>query len=176
MKGKPRSIVVLITILTFAVAVWAQDGPPAVEGIDELRVQLIDVQTREASLRIQAQQLDEDLKPENIKRALAGIGSTKPEELRNYRRRQLTIERERVSGQLKILEISRLRLEAAIASAEAEAYQESAGPLPSPAAQMHVQGSVSLADALMMVPFALFLTVLVAVLVLLVFRSAKICE
>ena len=50
------------------------------------------------------QQLDESIKPENIERSLAGIGSTRPEELRETRRRQLTIERDGVLAQLKTLE------------------------------------------------------------------------
>ena len=74
----------------------------------------------------QAQQLDEDLKPENIERSLAGVGSTKPEELRELRRRQLTIERDSVRAQLKIVATSRERLEAALRTAETQAYQQSA--------------------------------------------------
>jgi hypothetical protein len=72
--------------------------------------------------------LDESLKPENIERSLAGIGSTRPEELREQRRRQLTIERDGVQAQLKTLETSRQRLETALANAEVLAYQESARP------------------------------------------------
>jgi len=89
-----------------------------------LRSELLDVQTREAELRIRLQMLDEDIKPENIERALAGIGSTKPEELREQRRRLLSIERDGVLARLKLLEKNRERLEAAIASAELEAYQQ----------------------------------------------------
>jgi len=79
-------------------------------------------------LRSRLQRLDYDLQPQNIERSLAGIGSTKPEELREHRRRQLTIERDGVLAQLQRLETHRTRLEAAIASAEARASQESASP------------------------------------------------
>jgi len=92
--------------------------------VPHLRSELLDVQTREAELRIRLQMLDEDIKPENIERALAGIGSTKPEELREQRRRLLSIERDGVLARLKLLEKNRERLEAAIASAELEAYQQ----------------------------------------------------
>jgi hypothetical protein len=70
--------------------------------------------------------LDEDLKPENVERSLAGVGSSRPEELRELRRRQLTIERDSVHTQLKLLATSRERLEAAIGRAEDAAYQQSA--------------------------------------------------
>jgi len=72
--------------------------------------------------------LDEALKPENIERSLAGVGSTRPEELREARRRQLTIEKNGLQAQLQTLETGRVRLEAALANAEALAYQQSARP------------------------------------------------
>jgi len=70
--------------------------------------------------------LDEAIKPENIEHSLAGVGSTRPEELREARRRQLSIERDGVVAQLKTAETSRTRLEAALANAEVLAYQQSA--------------------------------------------------
>jgi hypothetical protein len=91
-----------------------------------LRFELVEVQAKEAELQIRLQQLDDDLKPENIERALAGIGSTKPEDLREHRRRLLTIDRDGVLARLKLLEKSRMRLEAAIEAVEAATYQQSA--------------------------------------------------
>jgi hypothetical protein len=87
---------------------------------------LLDVQAKESELQARARQLDEDLKPENLERSLAGIGSTRPEELREMRRRQLNIERERVQAQLKLLATSRERLESVIRVAETQTYQQSA--------------------------------------------------
>ena len=81
------------------------------------------------------------MQPENIERSLAGIGSTRPEELREMRRRQLTIERDGVRAQLKTLETSKQRLEAAIANAEALAYQQSARPAASGTNQMMAASS-----------------------------------
>ena len=83
--------------------------------LEKLRAQLLEVQGKEDGLRNRLAQLEEAIKPENIERSLAGVGSTRPEELRESRRRQLTIERDGVLAQLKILETSRQRLEAAIA-------------------------------------------------------------
>ncbi len=115
----------------FAGSVDAQDSSSAAESVEKLRAQLLEVQSKEEALRARAQQLEESLKPENIERSLAGIGSTKPEELRETRRRQLTIERDGVLAQLNLLETSRQRLETALANAEAQAYQQSARPMPS---------------------------------------------
>ena len=91
------------------------------------RAQLSEVQVRQAEMQARDEQLEEDLKPENIERSLAGIGSTRPELLREQRRRQLEIARVRVRAQLDELDRSRTRLETAIAEADAEAYWESAG-------------------------------------------------
>jgi hypothetical protein len=89
-------------------------------------VQLSDVQAKEAELQIRAQQLDESLKPENIERYFQLTGSTRPEELREQRRNQLSKERAGVLAQLEQLPASRARLEAAILNADALAYQQSA--------------------------------------------------
>lgn len=116
----------LILLVTTALNAQAQPRSAAEEA-ETLRLQLIDLQTQEEGLRARAAQLDEALKPENIERSLAGVGSTRPEELRETRRRQLQIERDGIAAQLKILETSRTRLEAAIRDADARAYHESAG-------------------------------------------------
>lgn len=118
----------LLFLLTFAGVGYAQDGGSAAESAEKLRAQLLEVQAKEADLRVRLQQLDESIKPENIERSLAGVGSTKPEELREARRRQLSIQRDGVLAQLQIIETSRTRLETAIANAEALAYQQSARP------------------------------------------------
>src|SRR5262245_42621444 len=96
-------LVMLLLILAVAGIGYAQEQPPtAAESLDNLRAQLLDVKAREEDLRVHAEQLEESLKPENIERSLAGVGSTKPEELRESRRRQLTIERNGVLAQLKL--------------------------------------------------------------------------
>ncbi|HEU4833584.1 MAG TPA: hypothetical protein VFS90_04180 [Pyrinomonadaceae bacterium] len=125
---KLKSGLVLLLLLVFSVAVYAQETESAAETVDKLKSQLLDVQAHEADLRARVAQLDESLKPENIERSLAGIGSTRPEELRESRRRQLTIERDGVLAQLRTVESSRQRLETALANAEVVAYQESAKP------------------------------------------------
>ena len=123
-----RKIGLVLALLTLSVAVHAQESGSAAERVEKLRAQLLEVQGKEDALRGRLDQLNESIKPENIERSLAGIGSTKPEELREYRRRQLATERDGVLAQLKTLETSKQRLETAIANAEALAYQESAQP------------------------------------------------
>lgn len=86
-----------------------------------LRAQLRDVMTKEADLQSRADQLEFDLKPENIERMTANSGSTRPEEVRDARRRALENERTRVRSQLELMTQSRTRLETAIATADSEA-------------------------------------------------------
>ena len=116
---------VLIVAGFFAVRTPAQNS--AAERAANLRSQLVEAQTRQAELQTRLQQLEEGLKPENIERSLAGVGSTHPEELREARRRRLETEKRGVQSQLDVLAASRTRLEAAIARADAESYQQSAG-------------------------------------------------
>ena len=130
MKSK-AALVLFVLLFSFVSTAYAQQPTTsAAESAEKLRAQLLEVQTKEEALRVRAQQLDEALKPENIERSLAGIGSTKPEELREARRRQLQIERDGVEAQLKLLETSRIRLEAAILNAQTRAYQQSAREVP----------------------------------------------
>lgn len=88
---------------------------------EALRAQLRDVAMKEADLQARLEQLDYDLKPENIERMTANTGSTRPEELRETRRRQLENEKNRVRSQLDLMTQSRTRLESSIATADAEA-------------------------------------------------------
>ena len=130
------SLILFFLALLFTSVVVAQDSTSASDTAAKLRLQLIEVQTKEGELRTRLPQLDEDLKPENIERSLAGIGSTHPEELREHRRRQLTIEKNGVLAQLKTLEASEASLESVIATADARAYQQSAQPSPAVSNQM----------------------------------------
>jgi cell division protein FtsB len=121
------SLVLFIAVVSLVAGqAAAQDSSSAPQTVEALRAQLLDVQAKEAELQARERQLEEDLKPENIERSLAGIGSTRPEELRESRRRQLTIERDGVRAQLKLVTASRERLEAVIRTAETQAYQQSA--------------------------------------------------
>lgn len=121
-------VMVMVAALIGSELVSAAAQNTAQEKAASLRAQLIEVETKQADLQTRLQKLEEDLKPENIAENLAGIGSTKPEDLREQRRRQLEIERNGVKAQLDLLATSRTRLETAIARADAEAYRQSAQP------------------------------------------------
>src|SRR6184192_1303111 len=121
----------LIILKAFCVSVllmpaWAQGGTQ--ERAATLRAQLAEVQAQQTELQTRLGQIDEDIKPENIERSLAGVGSTHPEDLREARRRQLEIQRKGIQSQLDNLATTRARLEAAIATADAQGYREMVGP------------------------------------------------
>jgi len=85
-----------------------------------LRAELRDNQQKESDLQARLEDIDYALKPENIERAVSGYGSTRPEEVRAQRKRQLESERERVTKQLEQLATSLARINDAIASADVE--------------------------------------------------------
>ena len=116
-----------ILVLSGLIATTVLAQTSAEEIAANFRMQLNEIQVRQAEMQARDEQLEEDLRPENIERSLAGIGSTRPELLRERRRRQLGIARVRVRAQLDELDRSRTRLETAIAEADAVAYWESAG-------------------------------------------------
>src|SRR5436305_4261181 len=87
---------------------------------ETMRAQLRDVQEKEANLEARREQVDFDLKPENIERSVATYGSTHPEDARDARRRSLESEKTRVQAQLDLMATSRQRLESAITSADQE--------------------------------------------------------
>src|SRR5437016_5253795 len=126
-------VTVLLGVLVAAgfLAVRTPAQTNAQERAANLRAQLADTDARQTELQSRLRQLEENLKPDNIERSLAGVGSVHPEELREARRRQLEIEKRGVQSQLDVLAASRSRLETAIAAADAEGYRQSAGPSPS---------------------------------------------
>ena len=126
MKANLRLVLLAGLVLLCPLQSRAQEKPSPAETVENLKLQLIDVKAREDDLKLRVQQLDENLKPENIERALAGVGSTRPEELREQRRLHLTIEKTRVVAQLEETAALRSRLETSLAAAEVEAYQQSA--------------------------------------------------
>jgi len=120
-----RIPVILLLSGLFATTAMAQAS--AQEIAANLRLQLSEIEVRQAEIQAYDEQLEEDLKPENIERSLAGVGSTHPERLREQRRRQLEIARARVRIQIDELDQTHTRLETAIAEADAAAYWQSAG-------------------------------------------------
>ena len=112
--------------------VAAQERTDREASVSTLKQQLLDLEAKETQLRMRLEELNEQLKPESIERELAGIGSVHPEELREHRRKLLTIERNGLQTQLDLLEEDRARIEAAIATAEMASSLEYAQPPASP--------------------------------------------
>ena len=133
-----NSIVVLLSLLSIGMlsGIASAQPAPVVTGsngsISTLKQQLRDLEWKETLIRIRLEELDEQLKPESIERAFAGIGSVHPEELREHRRKLLTIERNGLQTQLDLLAEERARIEAALVTAGIAASMEYAPPLPSP--------------------------------------------
>ena len=86
----------------------------------QLRSELREVQAKKADLEAHLEQVEYDLKPENIERAAAGYGTTRPEELRAQRQRQLEGERNRTRQQLDQLTTNEARVQQALATSDAE--------------------------------------------------------
>jgi hypothetical protein len=132
MKKHCLIAVSIVLVFAFAFIVAAQEINSTDDKIANLKQQLMEIEWIDTEARIRLEELDEQLKQENIEQAVAGIGSTHPEELREYRRKVLTIERDDIHKQLELLEEKRARIKAAIAAAEYVAYLKYALPSPTP--------------------------------------------
>ncbi|HWT01320.1 MAG TPA: hypothetical protein VN256_13815 [Pyrinomonadaceae bacterium] len=87
---------------------------------EALRAQLQTTQEKETNVASRLEQIEFDLRPENIERTVATYGSTRPEDAREARRRGLENERTRLRAQLDTLQSGRVRLEAAVVTADTE--------------------------------------------------------
>ena len=83
-----------------------------------LRKQLLDLIEKDTSYRSRLAQIDEDMRPENIERALSGVGTTRTTELRDVRRRSLEIERRGLESLVNLTTQGRLRLEEDVRQAD----------------------------------------------------------
>ena len=126
------ALVSIVFAFSLAWTVAAQQRTGREVTASTLKQQLLDLESKETRLRMRLEELDEQLKPESIERELAGIGSTHPEELREHRRKVLTIERNGLRTQLDLLAEQLARTEAAIAEAESTTDLPDAQPSPAP--------------------------------------------
>lgn len=161
-------LVAILFVATQAAGVVAQESPSAAQAAQELRNELSRLNDKEAEIKIRLQELDYELKPENIERFFAGVGSVHPEELREARRKKLQIEKDRLQAQLTEIAQSRLHLEAAIIAADTSAYHASA------------QGAASLKSGALgqifnatTLPLAAIAFALLVIGILLVFRRRR---
>ena len=115
-------------------AVKAESGPagklnPLAQNLDiltraeqraeGLRRQLLEMTEKETAYRTRIMQLDDDMRPDSIDRALSGIGTTRTPDLRDLRRRQLDNERRGVEILLGQAAASRVRLDDDVKQADA---------------------------------------------------------
>lgn|ERR1041385_443870 len=123
---KPFFVFVVLFLAAGSQNAFAQSSPTAFEQGQKLRNELSQLHDREAEIKIRLAELDYELKPENIERHFAGVGSVHPEELREARRKQLQIEKDRLVGQLNEIDQNQARLEIEIQLADSKAYQQNA--------------------------------------------------
>ena len=90
----------------------------AEERAEILRKQLIELIEKETAFRVRLTQLEEEIRPENIERAMAGIGGTRTAELRDTRRRTLDNEKRGIESLLNLTTQARLRLEEDVRQAD----------------------------------------------------------
>jgi hypothetical protein len=86
---------------------------------EALQAQLLDISAKEEPLQARIDQLDEQLRPENIDQGLAGVGSMRPEEAKEALRRRLSNDKRRQQTQLDLLDQNRTRIQTALAGADA---------------------------------------------------------
>lgn len=84
-----------------------------------LRRQLLELIEKETSLKSRLVQIEEEIRPESIERALSPVGSTRSLELRDVRRRVLENERRGFESLLSQTAQSRIRLDDDVKQADA---------------------------------------------------------
>lgn len=86
---------------------------------ETMRRQLLELIEKETLYRTRITQLEEDMRPENVERALNPYGTTRTAEIRDTRRRVLETERRGVTNLLTLTTDSRVRLEEEVRQADA---------------------------------------------------------
>lgn len=86
---------------------------------ETLHAQLLATMEKETASQTRMDQIDEQLRPENIDRSLSGGGSLHPEDAREALRRRLTSEKRRVQSQLDLLHQDHTRLQSSLADSDA---------------------------------------------------------
>jgi len=86
---------------------------------DNLRKQLFDMIEKESSIRTRIDQIDNDMRPESLERSLAIVGSLRPEQLREQKRRSLELEKANLQTLLIEVQKNRNNLELNLQRADA---------------------------------------------------------
>jgi uncharacterized protein YydD (DUF2326 family) len=85
-----------------------------------LQQQLLEIAEKDATLQTRADQINEQLQPENINSVVGPMGTLHPERAREALARRLKNEKQQVQTQRDLIAHSRTRLEGSLASADAE--------------------------------------------------------
>jgi len=84
-----------------------------------LQLHLIEIAEKEVPLQSRLDQVNSQLRPENLDKALLGVGSVHPENAREELRRQLINESQRLTYQLSLFRQDRQRTQASLATTDA---------------------------------------------------------
>ena len=85
---------------------------------ESLRKQLFEIVEKESGVRTRLEQISFDARPETIERNTAFVGSLRPEEIREQRRKSLEAEKRNLESLLTQIQSSRARLEANVEQAD----------------------------------------------------------
>ena len=83
-----------------------------------LQVRLRENLERQFAVQTRMDQVDNQLKPENLERMFIGVGLLRPEEARDTVRRRLGLEKQGLLGQLELLRQERNRFQSALAATD----------------------------------------------------------
>jgi hypothetical protein len=87
--------------------------------VETLQKELADIGARETLLQNRLDEIEPQLRPDQIEQARAGVGSMRPEEDREAMKQRLTNEKRRIQIQLDQFQQNRVRIQSSISSAEA---------------------------------------------------------
>ena len=85
---------------------------------ESLRKQLFEMVEKEASVRMRLEQISFDARPEMIERSSAFVGSLRPEEIRDQRKKSLDAEKRNLESLITQIQISRTSLEENVQKAD----------------------------------------------------------
>ena len=85
---------------------------------EALQARLRENLERQFALQARMEQVDNQLRPENIERMFVGVGMVRPEEARDTVRRRLSLEKQGLLAQLELVRQERNRFQSALATAD----------------------------------------------------------
>jgi hypothetical protein len=85
---------------------------------EDLQLHLTEIADKEANIQPNLELVNQQMRPENIERELAAVGSTKPEEVREEVRRRRAAEQQRLQTQLLQLRQDKTRTQSSLSTAD----------------------------------------------------------